>query len=153
LVARHLRISYEKILIAISANSSDFTDSMKPRILVVDDEPAVLLFTSTVLGRANFDVATAASAEEAVQRMGQEAFDLVVTDFRMRGESGEAVVLAARGQQPKNPVIIMTGWIHELPEWLRSGPAAVRIITKPFSVADLRKVVNETLGSAPVATG
>ena len=89
MAARHLRISYEKILIAISANSSDFTDSMKPRILVVDDEPAVLLFTSTVLGRANFDVATAASAKEAVQRMGREAFDLVVTDFRMRGESGE----------------------------------------------------------------
>ena len=140
-------------MIALGANSSDFTGFMKPRILVVDDEPAVLLFTSTVLGRANFEVATAASAEEALQRMGREAFDLVVTDFRMRGKSGEAVVLAARDQQPKNPVIIMTGWIHELPEWLRSGPAAVRIITKPFSVADLRRAVNETLRSAPVATG
>ncbi len=126
---------------------------MKRRVLVVDDEPAVLLFTSTVLGRANFEVATATSAEEALQRMEQEAFDLVVTDFRMRGESGEAVVLAARGQRPKNPVIIMTGWIHELPEWIRTGPAAVRIITKPFSVAALRQAVEETLAAAPLATG
>ena len=124
---------------------------MNPRILVVDDEPAVLLFTSTVLGRANFDVATAASAEEALERMEREAFDLIVTDFRMRGESGEAVVLSARGRNPENRVIMMTGWAHELPEWVKAGPAAVRIITKPFSIADLRRAVSEALEAAPLA--
>jgi DNA-binding NtrC family response regulator len=126
---------------------------MKQRVLVVDDEPAVLLLTSTVLGRANFKVATAASAEEALERMGREAFDLVVTDFRMCGESGEAVVIAARGRQPQSPVIVMTEWINELPEWLRAGPAAVRIITKPFSVADLRRAVEETLRAAALVPG
>jgi DNA-binding NtrC family response regulator len=118
---------------------------MKLRILVVDDEPAVLYLTAAVLEREDLDVVTAASAEEAIQHLGQEEFDLVLTDFRMPGESGEAVVLAARGQRPDYPVIVMTGRIHDMPAWLKEGPAAVRIVPKPFTVSDLCQTVNEAL--------
>jgi two-component system response regulator HydG len=126
---------------------------MRLRILVVDDEPAVLYLTAAVLEREDSDVVTAASAEEAIQRLEQEEFDLVLTDFRMPGESGEAVVLAARGQRPDFPLIVMTGRIHDMPAWLTEGPAAVRIIPKPFSVSDLRQMVNEALRSTTVAQG
>jgi DNA-binding NtrC family response regulator len=122
---------------------------MKPRILLVDDEPAVVLFTAAVLRRENFEVATAASAEEAISQIERETFDLVITDFRMRGKSGDAVVLAARAQRPETPVIIITGCSHDLPGWLRSGPAAVRIVDKPFSTADFCQAVDEALVAAP----
>jgi len=117
---------------------------MKPRILVVDDEPAVSLFTSTVLGRPNCDVETANSAEKAVQQLNRTAFDLVVTNYRMPGESGEATVVAAPGRRPSNPVIIMTGWIHDLPPSQRIGPSAGRILAKPFTISDLCRAVSDT---------
>ena len=58
------------------------------RILVVDDEPVIRTALVTVLEKENFQCASAASGEEAVEAFDADPFDVVITDIRMSGMSG-----------------------------------------------------------------
>jgi DNA-binding NtrC family response regulator len=118
---------------------------VKRTILLVDDDRAILELVANALVRDNFSVTTATSAEEALPVLDRDEFTLVITDFRMPGKSGDAVVNAVRKNRPETEVMIITGLPHEMPEWLRSGPQAVRILAKPFSISDLRDAVTETI--------
>jgi DNA-binding response OmpR family regulator len=70
---------------------------MKRRILLVDDEVAVLLTMKAVLEISGFDVDTAASAREGKSRLKTRTYDMVITDMRMESEeSGREVIVAAR---------------------------------------------------------
>ena len=120
---------------------------MKPRVLLVDDDREVLLVTGQLLERSNFEVVSVTSAADALNRIGAEAFDLVITDYRMSGSNGDVVVNAARATQPATPVMMITGWIDELPRWLRSGPAAVRVVPKPFTLGDLLAVAFQVMAA------
>jgi DNA-binding NtrC family response regulator len=129
---------------------------MNAKILLVDDEPAVLAFLKAALERFHCQVIAAASAEDALEQIDQRIFDLVLTDFRLPGLKGDAVVRAARGRHNGTRVLLMTGFSDEMPEWMRSGPEAVRILGKPFTLLQLRREVEEALRitvSAPVPTG
>lgn len=139
------------------ANDSIFikgTNLVQPTILLVDDDQAVLAFVAASLSRDGFGVSTAASAEEALPCLAREEFDLVITDYRMTGECGDVVVNAVRERRRPTEVIIMTGLPNELPGWIRTGPRAVRVLDKPFTVFELRDAVGAALGvrenAAPV---
>ncbi len=118
---------------------------MNAKLLLVDDEPAVLVCVSTALSRFGFSVTTAASGEAALAELEKQAFDLVITDYRMPGVNGAAVIAAARGQPQEPAVILITGLSEELPASLRVGPDAVRVLTKPFLLAQLRAAAEEAL--------
>ena len=118
---------------------------LHPRILLVDDEPVVLSVTTTILHRSNYRVIQVRSGEAAIERLQSEAFDLIMTDFRMPGKSGIDVVLAARQAHPRIPVVLMTGRIDDVPPWMRWGESAVPIILKPFLMVELLRVVNHAL--------
>jgi len=113
-----------------------------PRILLVDDEPVVLQVTAHILHRSSFAVTQVRSGEEALDKLQIESFDLIVTDFRMTGKSGADVALAARRAHPHTPVVLMTGRIDDVPEWMRQGALALPIVLKPFLMAELLHVVN-----------
>jgi DNA-binding NtrC family response regulator len=69
---------------------------MKRRILLVDDDVAILLTLKAVLEINGFDVETAASAREAKQRLKVNEYHMVITDLRMESETaGEEVATAA----------------------------------------------------------
>ena len=73
---------------------------MKRRILLVDDELAILLTLRAILEMNGFEVDTAASAKEAQNKLKNGVFEMVITDMRMENEtSGYDVIRAAR-QQP-----------------------------------------------------
>jgi len=80
------------------------------RILVVDDEHVVLDILSDVLTREGFAVSLATCADEALQRLSDESYDLVLSDIRMPGMDGlELLRRVARGH-PGTDVILMTGY-------------------------------------------
>ncbi|HLP02888.1 MAG TPA: response regulator [Opitutaceae bacterium] len=111
---------------------------MNAKVLLVDDEPTVLACVSAALSRFGYSVTTANSGEAALSRLERHPFDLVITDFRMPGVNGAAVVEAVRERQEDAAILLITGLSEELPAWLRTGPAAVRILTKPFLLTQLR---------------
>ena len=116
-----------------------------PRILLVDDEPVVLLVTASILHRSRFAVTQVCSGEEALDKLQIESFDLIVTDFRMAGKSGADVAIAARNATPATPVVLMTGRIDDVPDWMRWGDSALPIVRKPFLMVELLAVVNRAI--------
>ena len=80
---------------------------MKRRILLVDDEVAVLLTLKAVLEISGFDVDTATSAREGKSRLRHREYEMVITDMRMEDEHAGKDVIAAAKEAPYNPAIAL----------------------------------------------
>src|SRR5262249_9080421 len=83
--------------------------SQPARILLVDDEASIRLTLGAMLKRTAYDVTSAESGAEAVERLEQQAFDLLLVDLKMPEVDGMQVVAAARQRQPDLAVIVLTG--------------------------------------------
>ena len=86
------------------------TQPPRTRVLVVDDEPSVLLEIAGALKR-HYDVVTAQSAEEAESILAKDRVDLLLTDLRLPGKDGIHLLEAVKAQNPDLPVVIMSGQI------------------------------------------
>jgi DNA-binding NtrC family response regulator len=115
-----------------------------PRILVVDDDAAMRDMVTLLLQEEGLDAQSVGSAREALERSGDEQFDVVLSDIQMPGEDGRELVGALRALRPEVPVILMTafGSIDSAVESMRGG--AFDYITKPFK----RSVIMAALGRA-----
>ena len=116
----------------------------KTRILVVDDEPSVLLETSASLKR-HYDVLTAPNADEAERILGKERVGLVITDLRLPGKDGLALLESAKASHPDLPVVVMSGHgtIEEAVKAIRLG--AADFVEKPFGPDRLLVTVERAL--------
>ena len=83
------------------------------RLLVVDDEPAVLEVTSALLTAEGYDVSTAEDGLQAVDRLVEPLPDLVISDLRMPNMSGFELLALVRQRFPHVPVIAMSGEFTE----------------------------------------
>ena len=116
------------------------------RVLFVDDEPAIRITLSAILERAGFQVTVAATVPEALDFIGKEKFDLLLSDLNI-GQPGDGftVISAMRRSQPKVVTIILTGF----PDF-NSALQALRsqvddYLTKPADIKNLISVINENL--------
>src|SRR5258706_7799962 len=116
---------------------------MKHRILVVDDEEKLRRVIELQLSTAGFDVDKAASAEEGLKLV--ERADLVLTDLKLPGMDGLALLAAIRRQNSRAPVIVMTafGTIEVAVEAMKAG--AEDFLLKPFSLDHLMAVIHKAL--------
>ena len=113
------------------------------RVLVVDDDPDILIFVSEVLTHSGFEVHTAGNGPHAVERVAQGAFDAVVSDIRMPGMDGLELLRTVRRHRPDLPVILMTatpdvGTAMEACEF-----GALRYLLKPLSPPAVAAAVKE----------
>lgn len=113
--------------------------SARTRLLIIDDDPLMLDTLRGLLGPAGFDVETAASGEEGIERYRRERFDCVVTDARMRGVSGLIVCRAIKDHDPAARVVLLTGVEHD-PEELRAA-GVDRVLMKPTRRAHILEAV------------
>ena len=98
------------------------------RILLVDDEPAILGLLKSVLELSSFEPHTACSAAEAKSLLSQQTFDLVLTDMRMESATaGFEVVRAARQLDPRPAIAILTAFPMSPTEWRPSGADALMV--------------------------
>ena len=117
---------------------------MKRRILLVDDELAILLTLKAILEMNGFEVETAASAGEAEQKLGNAVFDMVITDMRMETETaGYDVIRAARMQDYNPATAILTAYPSLGTEWKNRG--AQSLLVKPVNTHDLLRQIEALL--------
>ena len=116
----------------------------RTRVLVVDDEPSVLLEISGALKR-HYDVVTAQSAEEAESILAKERIDLLLTDLCLPGNDGLHLLESAKTVSPDLPVVIMSGHgtIEEAVRATRMG--AADFVEKPFGPDRLNVTVERAL--------
>jgi len=117
--------------------------SMKRRILIVEDEDKLRRVIELQLSAAGFDVDQAVSAEAAL-RLTDRA-DLVLTDLRLPGMDGLALLDQLRRQNEQTPVIVMTayGTVEKAVEAMKAG--AFDFLLKPFSLDHLLAVIGKAL--------
>lgn len=119
-------------------------DSRAPgagRILIVDDEDALLRVLSRVLGNAGYDVVTAADGQRAIELLGSATFDAIVSDIDMPRLNGLQLLQAVRQGDFDVPVILMTG--APLLETAVKAVAfgALLYVTKPIDTDELQKAL------------
>ncbi len=120
---------------------------MKDRILVVDDEPAILLTTCAILQMKGYAVVSAASAREALAKLRAGSFDLVLTDMKMETETaGWDVVHGARTANPDAVVAVLTAYPSTCGNWCEEGAQA--LLEKPMRPQDLLIHVEKLIAEA-----
>jgi two-component system response regulator PilR (NtrC family) len=119
-------------------------DSAK-HLLIVDDEGPLRETVAERLTDAGFDVVQAANGEEAIGRLSDFAFDILLTDLRLPGVDGRVVVQAALERYPDIIAIIVTGYgtVKDAVEAIKQG--AADFITKPFQFDALLHVISSAL--------
>lgn len=132
----------------VEIDQNDGTDSLNRsrRVLVVEDEEAVLRFVVRVLERAGYTTLTATDGLEALRALSNGgAVDLLLTDVVMPHRGGPALAADARELQPDLRVLFMSGYSEG--EIAREGviPDGVPLLEKPFSPSELLERIREAL--------
>jgi DNA-binding NtrC family response regulator len=120
------------------------------RALVVDDEPLIRWSLTETLGDHGYDVVEAENARAARAAFaGGAAFDVVLLDFMLPDSNDLGLLADIRRLAHKACVIMMTA--YETPEmvWRAKDLGALRVVNKPFEVADILTLVDRALGPQP----
>lgn len=123
---------------------------MPRRLLFVDDEPAIRVTLKAILGNHGFEVTTAATVGEALQKITSENFDVLISDLNI-GNPGDGltVVSAMRRTQPEAVTMILTGYPA-----FETALEAIRqqvddYIVKPANIPTLVSAIESKLTSSP----
>jgi len=121
------------------------TESQDYQILVVDDERDIRDGSERILTRKGYRVTTASNGEEALQRVGETRFAIVLLDLKMPGMDGLEVLRLIRESHPETLVIVITGYatIETAIEAMKRG--AYDFMPKPFKPDQLRIVVDRAI--------
>lgn len=125
---------------------------MSERILIVDDDPGMQVALHEVLKRRGYEGETASSAEEALQKLDQNTFDLILLDVKLPGMSGLEVIPMIRDLGNQGEIILMTahGSRDTALEAIRYG--AYDYFTKPFSLKEMEVVIRRALEKRSLQT-
>jgi DNA-binding NtrC family response regulator len=124
---------------------------MKFRLLVVDDEKNIREGLAASLKMDGYEVVTALDGDEGFRRFGKGDIDLVITDLRMPGLSGEELLRRICAESPGIPVIVLTGHgtVENAVEAMRQG--AWDFLTKPVNLDHLSQLVKRALQNRELA--
>ncbi len=119
-----------------------------PRVLVVDDEPAICWAMQRMGESSGMEIATAPSAEQALQAIAKQTPNVILLDVRLPGMDGLSAVSCFRRQLPDVPIVIMTAHGD-----LETAVRAVRedvfeYIVKPFDLDQIRHVIEQALSAS-----
>src|SRR5216117_1188025 len=115
------------------------------RVLVVDDERSMRELLAIMLKQAGHDVTVADGGEAAIRALQSNAFDLVITDLRMRQVDGLAVLRAGKEHSPPTVVLVVTAFAstETAVEAMKLG--AYDYVTKPFKLDEIKLTIANAL--------
>jgi DNA-binding response OmpR family regulator len=118
----------------------------KRRVLLVDDEVAVLLTMKAVLEISGFEVDTATSARDGRNKIRSDEYQMVITDMRMESEAAGREVIQAARTAPYHPcVALLTAYPVDSDQWQDMG--ADRMLVKPMQTPALIRQLENLLES------
>ncbi len=113
-----------------------------PKILLVDDDPSILKILSDLMASFGYESATARSGFDAIEKLEQDFFNIVLTDMVMHGMDGMELLKYIHSNYPDIKVIITTGYdrTFSYTDVIRAG--ASDFISKPFNSDELEAKIN-----------
>lgn len=119
----------------------------RARILVIDDERNVRAFVCELLKSLGYEADEAEDGGTGLALLGRQRYDLVITDLRMPHMSGWEVVARVRQHAPEMPVIMISGFATD-DDVTRAQRIGIIVLHKPFSLADFRQALAQSLQPA-----
>lgn len=118
------------------------------QLLVVDDDPQVLIALDETLKRKGYSVTTAGNAIEVLSKLRDRDYQLIISDVRMPNINGVELLRRVRAVSPSTPVVLLTafGTVQNAVEAMKLG--AFDYLLKPFTSEALEGVVKKALASA-----
>jgi DNA-binding response OmpR family regulator len=117
---------------------------MKRRILLVDDELAILLTLKTILEINGFDVETATSAKEGISKLKANSYHMVITDMKMESDrAGYEVIRSAKKADYHPAVAILTAFPLLGGDWQSEGVQSM--LVKPMNTDELLRQIEVLL--------
>jgi DNA-binding NtrC family response regulator len=114
----------------------------KLRILVLDDEPIVCKRLQPALEKLGYEVVTFTQSVEAMHEIQQTAYDIVITDLKMKEIDGMRFLDEAKKLHPKTEVIVITGFATMETAKQSFQKGVFDFIAKPFKLSEIQEVVN-----------
>jgi len=120
------------------------------RVLIADDEDSMRSLLARAIAMDGHDIWVAQDGAEALDILTREAgaFDLLLTDIQMPVMDGIALALTAARDFPKLTILLMTGFAYQRERASNLNAIVHDVITKPFSVADIRTAVAAALAAS-----
>lgn len=122
------------------------------RVLVAEDNPAVREFIVRSLASAGYQAIPVADGQQALDILGREKFDVLITDIVMPNVDGIALALKAVRLFPDLRIVMISGYAQERMRAHNLDALVHRIIAKPFSLEEICQAVKEAIAlpnSAP----
>ena len=115
---------------------------MRPlRVLVVDDEPDFVSGMRDLLKTEGHHVASATDGDEAIAKVSQRDFDVVLMDLGLPRRNGLEVIRALRGEGVQSKMVLMTGWDSETARADARADLCDTVLQKPFKMVELRQAL------------
>lgn len=116
-------------------------------LLIIDDEEIVIKSCQRILKESGYIIDTAGSGEEGLAKLADHKYDVIITDLKMPGIGGMEVLKRVKERNPKQVVIVFTGYatVGTARESLKLG--AFDYIPKPFTAIELREVIANAVNS------
>ncbi|OKO73932.1 MFS transporter [Bradyrhizobium sp. NAS80.1] len=120
-----------------------------PKILIADDEDSMRQLVARAIAMDGHETITAQDGAEALEILTREdgAFDLLLTDIQMPVMDGIALALSAARDFPDLTILLMTGFADQRERASNLNALVHDVVTKPFSVADIRTAVADALAA------
>jgi two-component system response regulator PilR (NtrC family) len=116
------------------------------QILVVEDNPNMSCLLADILDFFDYKTIGAQDGEEALQVLGKESFDMVITDLRMPRMGGIDLLRSIKDQFPQLPVVVITGFDSDSCRSDASAAHADGFLCKPFKVDQIKELLKKHLG-------
>lgn len=115
------------------------------RILIIDDEGNLRGILKKILGKEGYRVETAENGEEGLLKLKERRFDLLITDLRMPGRGGAAMLSQVETLDPAVKVIVLTGYPLDPFTQKRVSEGSYLLVEKPFENAFLLEKIKQLL--------
>jgi CheY-like chemotaxis protein len=116
---------------------------MSEKVLIVDDEKDFLDIIAERIGARGMDVSTATSAEDALNMVEEESFDVVIMDFMMPALDGFKALKLMKAKRPDVQIILLTGNVPDEKRMEAKALGALDVIEKPPDLKDLIQKIKE----------
>lgn len=119
------------------------SEDRKTQVLILDDEPIVWKRLKPALEKAGYEVEAFSQSSNAMRRVGEKEFDIVVTDLKMEGIDGMAFMTEVKKRSPRTEVIVITGFatLETAKESFQKG--VFDFLAKPFKRGELMEIVRK----------
>lgn len=123
-------------------------DTGVKHILVTDDEDSVRDFVERALNYAGYAVTIAVNGQDALEKLQEQKFDLLLTDIVMPELDGIALCLKASKDYPDMKILMMSGYANQRQRAHNLDVLAHEVISKPFTLDEITRKIETTLNEA-----